>query len=196
MSFTDTLFHTPWWLPALLILIGAVVFYYANNRQETRIRTVGLAIACMGVLLATVSYFVDTDLEKAEERTRQIVKAVNGKDWAGLRKLLDAGTSVSIANAVTMYRGADRIAAKAQEASDRYGVQSVTITSTEPRQDQTLITVSVSVVSIQTYVGAPITSRWEFDYQESADGWHLSEIRAMEIGRQQGEGMQHMFPAR
>ena len=196
MSLTDALFHTPWWLPTLILLAGVVVFYYANNRQETRTRTVGMAITCLGVLLAAVSYFVDTDLEKAEDRTRQIVKAVDGKDWTKLRSLLDPSTSVSIANAVTMYRGADKIAAKAQEASDKYGVQSVTITSTEPRQDQTLITVSVSVVSIQTYVGAPITSRWEFDYQESADGWHLSEIRAMEIGRQQGEGMQHMFPAR
>jgi hypothetical protein len=196
MSFTDYLFHTPWWLPTLIILVGAVVFYVANNRQEVRPRTVGLAIVCLGVLLAFVSYFVDTDLEKAETNTRQLIRAVNDKDWAKARALLDKNTTVSIANVATLYRGGDQIVAKAQEATDRYGVQSVTLTGLDSRQDQTLITITANVVSLQTYVGAPITSRWEFDYQQSAEGWYLSEIRAMEIGRAQGEQMQGMFPKR
>jgi hypothetical protein len=196
MSFTDYLFHTPWWLPTLIILVGAVVFYVANNRQEVRPRTVGLAIVCLGVLLAFVSYFVDTDLEKAETNTRQLIRAVNDKDWAKARSLLDRNTTVSIANVATLYRGGDQIVAKAQEATDRYGVQSVTLTGLDSRQDQTLITITANVVSLQTYVGAPITSRWEFDYQQSAEGWYLSEIRAMEIGRAQGEQMQGMFPKR
>jgi hypothetical protein len=196
MSFTDYLCHTPWWLPTLIIAVGAVVFYVANNRQEVRTRTVGLGIVCLGVLLACVSYFVDTDLEKAEANTRQLIRAVNDKDWTKARSLLDRATTVSIANVTTLYRGGDQIVAKAQEATDRYGVQSVTLTGLDSRQDQTLITISANVVSLQTYVGAPITSRWEFDYQQSAEGWYLSEIRAVEIGRSQGEQMQHMFPGR
>jgi hypothetical protein len=196
MSFTDCLFHTPWWLPTLIIVVGAVIFYVANNRQEVRPRTVGLSIVCLGILLAVVSYFVDTDLEKAETHTRQLIRAVNDKDWPKARSLLDRNTTVSIANVTTLYRGGDQIVAKAQEATDRYGLQSVTVTGINSRQDQSLITISASVVSIQTYVGAPITSRWEFDYQQAADGWFLNEIRAVEIGRAQGEQMQHMFPGR
>lgn len=196
MPLTDYLFNTPWWLPTLIVAVGAVVFYVANNRQETRTRTVGLAIACLGLLLAAVSYLVDTDLEKAEAHTRQLIDAVENKDWPAVRSLLDNNTSVSVANAMTLYTGGDRIAAKAQEASDRYGFQSVDVTSMQSRQDQTLITITVNVLSVQDAVGAPITSRWEFDYLQSGDEWYLNEIRAIEIGRQQGEGMVGMFPKR
>ena len=196
MPLTDYLFNTPWWLPTLIVAVGAVVFYVANNRQETRTRTVGLAIACLGILLAAVSYLVDTDLEKAETHTRRLVEAVEKKDWPTVRSLLDNNTSVSVANAMTLYTGGERITTKAQEASDRYGFQSIDITSMKSRQDQTLITITANVLSVQDAVGAPITSRWEFDYLQSGDEWYLNEIRAIEIGRQQGEGAARMFPAR
>lgn len=196
MPLTDYLFNTPWWLPTVIVTVGAVVFYVANNRQESRTRTIGLAIACLGILLAAVSYLVDTDLEKAETHARRLIDAVEKKDWPTVRSLLDNNTSVSIANAMTLYTGGDRITTKAQEASDRYGFQSIDVTSMQSRQDQTLITIGVTVLSVQDAVGAPITSRWEFDYLQSGDDWFLNEIRALEIGRQQGEGMVGMFPKR
>jgi hypothetical protein len=193
MNFTDYLFHTPWWLPASIAVAGAVLFYVANNRQEVKLRTAGLGAVCLAVLLALLSYLVDTDLEKAEGRTRAIVKAVDRKDWPALRSLLESQTSVGILGGRTMYRGAEQIADRAQNASDKYGVQSAAVTSLASRQDQTLITVSVGVLSTQSTVPA-LTSRWEFDYLQSKEGWYLNEIRAVEIGRQQGEGMEHMFP--
>lgn len=196
MPLTDYLFNTPWWLPTVILVVGAVVFYVANNRQETRTRTVGLAIACLGILLAAVSYLVDTDLEKAETQTRRLVDAVEKRDWPTVRSLLDNNTSVSVANAMTLYTGGDRITAKAEEASNRYGFQSIDITSMQSRQDQTLITITANVLSVQDVVGAPVTSRWEFDYLQSGDEWYLNEIRAIEIGRQQGEGVVGMFPKR
>lgn len=197
MSFTDYLFRTPWWLPTAILVVGAVVFYTANNRREMRLRTIGLAIACLGVALAVVSYLVDTDLEKAEKHTKQIVRAVEARDWNTLRSLLDANTSVGIANGLTLYRGADVISDKAKQASEKYGVKSLTITSTDARQDQTLITVTLRLYSTQEYtMEHPVPSTWEFDWQQSAGGWFLSEIRAAEIGRQRAEGMEPMFPKR
>src|SRR5688572_7149199 len=191
MSFSDYLFHTPWWLPTIFLVVGAVVFYVANNRLDRRNRTIGLIILSLGVLVGVISYFVNTDLEKAEDNTRAIVKAVDEKNWDGLKALLDRSTSVSIAGAVTLYRGPDQIATKAKEASDRYGFKSVDVTGMNSRQDQSLITISVGVISVQDAVGAPIPSRWEFDYNQASDGWYLNEIRAIEIGRQSGEGMEH-----
>ena len=195
MNFTDYLFDTPWWLPACIAVTGAVLFYVANNRQEARLRTVGLTVVCVAILLAVVSYFVDTDREKAEDRSRAIVRAVHEKDWPKLRSLLENNTTVGILNGPTVYRGGEQIAARAQDASEKYGVQSVTVTSLDSRQDQTLITVTVSVLSTQAVVPT-ITSRWEFDHLQSADGWYLNEIRAVQIGRQEGEGMESMFPRR
>ena len=196
MKLTDYLFNTPWWLPAILVGVGAVVFYVANNRLDRRNRTIGLLIVFVGVLVAVTSYFVNTDLEKAEDRTRNVVNAVDRRDWDALKSLLDPSTSVGISSAVTLYRGPEQIATKAREASERYGFKSVDVTGMTSRQDQTLITISIGVVSVQDAVGAPITSRWEFDYIQASDGWFLNEIRAVQIGQSQGEQMEHMFPRR
>ena len=196
MKPSDYLFNTPWWLPAILLGVGAVVFYVANNRLDRRNRTIGLLIVFLGVAVAVVSYFVDTDLEKAETHTRDVVNAVDRKDWDALRGLLDRNTSVGIANVATLYRGPEQVTTKAREASERYGFKSVDVTGMSSRQDQTLITIGIGVISVQDAVGAPITSRWEFDYLQASDGWYLNEIRAVEIGRAQGEQMEHMFPRR
>ena len=197
MNFTDYFFDTPWWLPAAIAAVGAVVFYTANNRRENRLRTVGLGVVFLAVTLAVVSYFVDTDLEKAEKQTRRIVDAFEEKDWPAFRSLLHPNTSIGILNGLTLYRGRDTIAKKAQEASDTQGFRAVNVTSMQSRQDQTLITVTIGVVSTQERTALrPITSTWEFDWIESADGWYLNEVRAVEIGGQQGQGMEGMFPRR
>ena len=197
MSLTDYLFDTPWWLPASVALVGVVLFYAANKRQETRLRTVGLLVVLLAVALGVVSYFVDTDLERAERQTRGLVDAFEEKDWAKFSAFLDRNTSLGVLNGVTLYRGNEEITRRAREASDKYGFRAVNITSMKARQDQTLITVTISLISTQDITAMrPVTSTWEFDYVESADGWHLSEVHAVEIGRQQGQGMESMFPMR
>lgn len=197
MNLTDYLFDTPWWLPSLIGVVGAVLAYTANKRQETRLRTIGLLVILLAATLAVVSYLVDTDLERAEKQTRRLVNAFEEEDWAMFRAMLDRNTSLGVLNGVTLYRGGDQIAAKAREASDKYGFRAVNVTSMKSRQDQTLITVTIAVISTQDVTAMrPITSTWEFDYVESADGWYLNEVRAVEIGRQQGQGMESMFPMR
>jgi HAMP domain-containing protein len=197
MNLTDYLFNTPWWLPTTIAVVGAVLAYSANKRQETRLRATGLAVILLAVLLGVVSYFVDTDLEKAVKQTRQLVNAFEEKDWDAFRAGLHPNTSLGVLNGLTLYRGRDMIATKAREASDRYGFRAVNITSLKSRQDQTLITVTIGIVSTQDITAMrPVTSTWEFDYLEAADGWYLNEVRAVEIGRQQGQGMQSMFPLR
>jgi len=193
---TRLLFETPWWLPTVVIVVGTVIFYTANKRRETKLRSAGLAVAALGVGLALVSYFVDTDQERVVKRTRQLVAAFEKKDWPGLKAMLHPRVTLSIANLpVTIYTDREQLVARAQDAADRYGFQSVTITSLDARQDQTLITVSLNVLSIQEQTaGRPITSGWEFDWLESADGWALYKIRAMQVANQQGERIEQMFP--
>ena len=195
---TRLLFETPWWLPSVIVAVGAVIFYTANKRQETKLRNIGLAVAALGILLSLVSYFVDTDQERAVKRTRQLVAAFEKKDWTTLRSLLHPRVSLSIANLdAALYNDRDQLVARAKDAADRYGFQSVTITSIDSRQDQTLITVSLGVLSIQEQTaGRPITSRWEFDWLESAEGWSLYKIRAIEVANRQAEQIQPMFPGR
>jgi hypothetical protein len=195
---TRLLFETPWWLPTVVVVIGTVVFYTANKRREGKLRNAGLAVAALGVGLAVLSYFVDTDQERAVKRTRQLVASFEKKDWTTMRSLLHPRVSLGIANVpMTLYNDRDQIVARAQDAAERYGFQSVNITSIDARQDQTLITVSLGVLSIQEQTaGRPIPSTWEFDWLESADGWSLYKIRAIQVANQQADQIQPMFPGR
>ena len=191
----ELLFETPWWLPTAIVAVGAVLFYTANRRQEVRRRTAGLAVVALGVAVALVSYFVDTPKERAVGGSRRLVQAFTDKDWPAMTSILHPKASLSIANLSTLYNDRDQIVAKAREASDRYGFKSATVLGTEARQDQTLITVSVDLLTVQEYtMGKPIRSNWEFDWLESADGWALYKIRAISIADQQTERIEPMFP--
>ena len=115
-----------------------------------------------------------------------------------MRNLLHPRASVSIANVgSTLYNDRDQIVARAQEGVDRYGVKSITVTSVEARQDQTIITVTLNALSVQdSTMGRPITSTWEFDWLESSNGWSLYRIRAFKIANQQSDQIEPMFPRR
>ena len=195
---TRLLFDTPWWLPTVVILVGAVLFYTANQRQETKLRTVGLAVAALGVVLALVSLGFDTDEERAVKRTKQLVASFEKKDWETMRRLLHPRVSLGIANVpLTLYNDRDQIVARARDAAERYGFHSVTITSINARQDQTLITVSLNALSVQEQTsGRPIPSTWEFDWLQSQGGWALYKIRAISVANQQAEQIQPWFPGR
>jgi len=192
------LFETPWWLPTVIVAVGAVIFYTANNRGERKLRNIGLAVAAAGIALALVSYFVDTDQERAVKQTKELVAAFEHKDWTKLRSLLHPRVTLAIANVpMTLYSDRDQLIARAKDASDRYDFHSITITSVDARQDQTIITVTLNLVSIQEQTGGrPIPSTWEFDWLQSADGWTLYKIRAIQIANQQADRIEPMFPKR
>jgi hypothetical protein len=195
---THLLFETPWWLPTVVVLVGTVLFSTANKRGERKLRNIGLAVAALGIGLALLSYFVDTDQERAVKRTKELVAAFEKRDWVTLRSLLHPRVTLGIANVpVTLYSDRDQIVARAQDAAERYNFHSITITSMDARQDQTLITVSLNLLSIQEQTGGrPITSTWEFDWLQSADGWSLYKIRAIQVANQQAERIEPMFPRR
>ena len=197
MDVKTLLFDTPWWLPTAIVTVGAVVFYSANKRQEGRLRTVGIGVVLLGVVLAAVSYFVDTDLEKAVKRTKQLVGAFEKKEWETMRSLLHPKASLGILNfPATLYNDRDTIVAKAKEASEKYNFKRVMVTGTEARQDQTLITVTINVISEQDGPVGTVTSTWQFDWQETADGWYLYDIRAVQIGRMESQQIAPKFPRR
>ena len=60
---SELLFHTPWWLPTVLIGIGSFVFWTGNRRQESNVRNTGLGMILAAFVVVALSYFVETDLE-------------------------------------------------------------------------------------------------------------------------------------
>src|SRR5665213_2679518 len=76
----DLLFSVHWYLPTLLSVGGIGLFVSGNRRQLPRPRNLGAALIVLALAWAMLSYFVDTDKEKVERGTRQLVAdVVNGK---------------------------------------------------------------------------------------------------------------------
>src|SRR4051812_23000373 len=155
----ELLFHTPWWLPALFLGIGAALFWSGNARQETRVRTAGLVCVLLGVAIMVVSYLVDTPIEKAVKGSKALVRSVEQRDWTTLNSTLSPRTSLTVLNSITLYNSGPKIVDAAKRAVEQYGLKNVYITSTEAQQADTVITVTMEVLSEQDISqGRPIPS--------------------------------------
>ncbi|HEY7090714.1 MAG TPA: hypothetical protein VH518_21640 [Tepidisphaeraceae bacterium] len=167
----ELLFDTPWWLPTTLIGIGLVVFISGNRRQEKQVTRFGLAMLLLGILVAGVSYLVDTDIEKAERRTRELVASASRHDWPAFKSLLDQQTTIY------SLHGPDAITNAVKAGSDRLQLANLHITGLEVEQTQTVIKVTVRVYSESSY-GSGLTD-WQLQYQNFGQGWVLRTVTAL-----------------
>lgn len=189
----EMLFHTPWWLPALIAGVGIVVFISGNRRTESRVRIAGLGAIFLAIVLAAVSYFVDTPLETTERKSNELVKAFEKADWAKMSSVLDRSAVVKVLDRNVYTSREDTIEA-AKEAHQRYGFRSARVLSSSATQADTIITVDLTLLTEQDALGRTLNSRWEFVWQKTADGWMLVEVRAVQIGNVTGTDMRSMFP--
>src|SRR4029079_3493871 len=139
----DLIFDTPLWLLGLLVIVGAALWWSGNNRQDKTLKRVGLAVFLVGVLVGVVSSLVDTDKERAARQTRQIVSAVERRDWEGFGKLLDPRTHVMI------YNNREDIVAGAKITADVIGLKSLHITGMDVEQKDTVINVDFKALRAQ-----------------------------------------------
>jgi hypothetical protein len=192
---TDLIFQTPWWLPALIAVAGVVLFVTGNKRVENRVRLVGVSVIGLAVLLATVSYFVDTPRETAEKRSRELCYAFERADWGRMAAILDKSTAVTVLGN-TIYPSRDQIVSAAKEAHQRYGFKTVRVLSTSTEQQDTLITVDLVLLTEQSSAMVPtLNSEWQFIWEKHQEGWVLTEVRAVKIGNATGDAMKPMFPS-
>jgi hypothetical protein len=172
------LFETPWWLLAAIAIAAVALLISGNNRQDKRLKLAGVGVLLLGVALWAVSYFVHTPREIAVTQTRQSIAAVVARDRATLERLLHP-------KAVLMGWGRDEILARAGEYADLYGVQSATITSIEGDPADSIVTVTVSVLSqhdTQTAsMVSAVPSTWELKWMDTSSGWRLKEILPIRI---------------
>ncbi|MEA2710278.1 MAG: hypothetical protein QOF78_2879 [Phycisphaerales bacterium] len=190
------LFDAPWWLPTTLAFLGIALFWNGNRRRETKVRNAGLLFVLAAGLVLLVSHFVDTDVEKVTKQSKQLVYSVEKRDWATLKTILDPLTSLHVlGGAAEVYGTRDEIIAGAKKAVDQYGLKNVRILSTTPEQTDTVINVTMTIMSEQEFTGGrPITTTWQFEWQQSGETWSLSRITNIKIGNMQGENAGRQFP--
>src|SRR4051794_12341408 len=140
----DLLFHTPWWLPTTIVAVGIILFVSGNKQTKSALRNVGAVVAGLGVLLAVVSYLVDTDVEKVEKQTRQLVEAAGRQDWNAVEPLLAPDVHFSLNQpGGRQYGDRASLLDGARGAAERTGLHSAYVTSVEPQQTGVLITTAL-----------------------------------------------------
>jgi hypothetical protein len=177
---SDLLFAVPWWIPTLLAVIGVAVFFNGNRSQVIRVRNIGVALVLLAVLWALLSYLVDTDKEKVEKGTRQIIQAAVDGDWGKFQSFLTPSASLVFGDRVRT-SGAALITAQAKAGCEGVGLKSATIHHVAIEQTGSLIAVRCDIISQQDKFVPTESSSWQFEWEQSGKEWKLREIRMLEL---------------
>ena len=191
----NLLFDTPWWLLALLAGAGIVLFWNGNRRREDKLRNIGLALIAGAILLGTISYLVDTDLEKCIKQSKALAYDVEKQNWPGMKAILDPYATVGVINSYQVYTNRDAIIEGAKAAVDRFGVKNVRILNTEAEQTGTIITVRMTALSDHDNVGVgTINTGWELEWKKNGEQWSVVRITNLKIGNTSGDAAGAQVP--
>jgi hypothetical protein len=192
----DLLFAVPWWIPTLLAGVGLVAFWSGNNRQQAGPRRAGIALLLLAIAWATVSYFVDTDKEKCERTTQQLVKSVVDGNWDFFQSQLNPDATFRIEAANARAEGADAITRYARAGAESIHLRSAYLQHIEARQTGPIVTIDTNIYSTEEQAAPTMNSGFEFDWEQTSKGWRVREIRLMRIGDVQGQELQRMMPGK
>src|SRR5690242_15805629 len=115
----DLLFSPPWYYPAVLLAVAAVVFWTGNRRLDKTMKNVGGSLVLLALAWAVVAYLVQTPRERAVAHTKSLIHAYAAHDWPKFQSLLDPGTTLST------YANRDMIVRAAQQSIDNPGITDV-----------------------------------------------------------------------
>jgi hypothetical protein len=181
---SDLVFSAPWWLLGSLVIVGAVVFWSGNNRQQSGPKSVGIGLMALAVLLFVVSLLVETDKEKVTRHTNELVTAVQNRDWKTFTSLLDEDVSLGTPNG-SIFSNRDALVAGAKADTDNYNLTNVSAHVTGVEQDATGITVDIDAWSEQTAsMGYRVPSSWKLFWDRDGKDWRLHEVTCLRIGNE------------
>ena len=177
----DLLFSVPWWLPTIVAICGLALFVSGNRRQESRLRTIGVAVIGFAIVWALVSYLVETPKEICERQTRQYVRAVAERDWKTFDGLMEPGVNFSDGSDWKI-TGRDTWAADVKAGADQIGLKSAAVTGLTVSESGDAVTTTIHVWSTQDVtMERPVDSDWELEWRQSGGHWLLHELRAVRV---------------
>ena len=164
----------PWYIPAVLLLAGAVLLYTGSSRLDRKMTRAGLSAVLLGLLAMGVSWLLVSDRERVMGLTRQLVKAVEARDWAKMESLMHPN-----AMAFTVFKGRDVVVNATRLGVERIELKSVTVTSMSTRPDGDELTALLGVYSTAKSE-ANVLTNWELDWAKRDGRWQLIEIRGID----------------
>jgi hypothetical protein len=165
----NLIYETPWWLPTGLVIAGIVLLIAGNNRLDKRLMRSGLIGLLLGVIVATVSFMLESPRETVIRQTRSLVAAVENRDWKTMENLMQP--DVSLADFKTRQAVLDA----AKRYTERYRLKSVRITSIEAVNADPDISVILQAAADVLEGWSPPTN-WKLDWERTDHGWRLASI--------------------
>jgi hypothetical protein len=166
------LYETPWWLPTLIAVLGVILFMSGASSADKRLRLAGVCIIAVAILLVALSWFLKSDREIVENRTRAMLATVEKRDWPAFRRYLHPKIAV-----VGRLRGPDEVSAALQGAAGFFDLQSLRVSALDAIVEADTIQVSLQVVAHGR--GGPQPTGWQLEWRKNADGqWTLFDVEA------------------
>jgi len=148
----------PWYLPTTFAAIAVVLLMQGNNRQEKRLKTAGLVSAIIAVLLYSVGYVFESGFEKATRKTEELAAAVDKRDWAAFKLLLDPQVRFFT------YNGKDEFAVGAEQSAEKVGVKNISVSIGEVTDVPGGYVVDFSATADIDAVGRRMPTNWRFHW--------------------------------
>lgn len=161
----DWLYELPLWIPAGLALVGLILIWTGFHRLEKRMKLIGLGMLGFALIIGLASWFLETDREIAIRQTREVIKAIEKRDWNTFGKLLHPDAEVLV------WQGKDKIITLAKENAERYDVRNVRIISLEAEKSgKSGPTVMLHLRIFAEAQGTPTGFiDWQLEWERSGD---------------------------
>jgi len=183
----DYLFDTPIWL--LIVLGGAGLLFlwagfFRSERKDKLLGGVGIALLLIGGTLFVLSRVVETDKEQVVRRSRELVAALEAKDWPTLTEHLTPTAEV-IHDGQAICTGREDILEKAKYYMNLAGSPTLKVSKVEPHPTTgNTYTTEVSVY-VQTEKGPQLVVT-DVTWKRDGKIWSAQEINVKQMGVQPG----------
>ncbi len=151
----------PWYLPTTFAAVAVVLLMQGNNRQDKRLKTAGLVSAIIAVAIYVVGYAFESGRETAIRKTQELTAAVDQRDWATFKSLLDP--QVRFWN----YNGQDNLTTGAEKSAEGVGVKNISVSISEIKEEPGSYIVDFSATADIDAIGRRMPTNWRFHWAKS-----------------------------
>lgn len=186
----ELLFDIPWYIPAGLAAGGVGVFLWANARLRKRERWIGIGIVGLAILLAAVSYFVDTPLETVIRQSRVFAEAVVAKDRGGMDRLLAEDASAFAWDKQEILDGAVYYA----DLTGLTGARIIRLAAEKEGNDLvSYLTVWSQHQGSSSFPVSDLNSQWKLEWAKDGEKWRIVGIVPLQIGQTGREAIERTY---
>ena len=162
------IYETPWWLPTGIALLGVILLVTGNNRVDKRLRLAGIIVIALAVVLAVVSFLLDSPREKVIKRSYGLVESVEKRDWNRM------GTYLHSNVAVVNLTGRELVISATKNAAEWSDLKQARILSLDATvlPDRIRVTMRVS----GTIRDGSLPTDWTLEWEKVDGAWVVSNI--------------------